>query len=491
VIGAGAETLMGLLPVLVPAVGGLWILVQVAILKQRTLRWCAGQTLLVLGFAAASDVLLWRSGAEGTMLDGALLLDPQLLAFHVLFVVVAALTVLVSMAHLEALEWPHGEFYALLLFAVSGMTIMAGTENLLSLFIGLEVLSIPLYILAGFTRDRVYAIEAALKYFLLGAFSTGIFLYGIALLYGASGSVTLRGVADALQASRGGPIDPILLAGGALLLIGLAFKVAAVPFHFWAPDVYQGALAPVAGFMAAGTKAAAFAAFVRVVSVALNGPPAKEQWIAVTSVVAVLTMILGNLVALAQQNIKRMLAYSSIANAGYLLVALAAVGKMNAEASSIIFYLFVYAFMTIGAFAVAAILGRDGEADHAYSLTAYAGLAKRRPMLAAAMTVFMLSLTGIPPAAGFMAKFYIFRDAVRADLVGLAAVGLLTSVIGAFYYLRVVVQMYFRDPAPEPAGGPGLRIAATDALAIGAAAIAVLAIGLFPTALLDLVGFSG
>src|SRR6185503_17385379 len=209
-----------------------------------------------------------------------------------------------------------------------------------------------LYVLAGFTRDRVYAIEAALKYFILGAFSTGFILYGIALLYGASGSVTLHGIAEALAASRGGPIDPLLLVGGALLLIGLSFKVAAVPFHFWAPDVYQGSLAPVAGFMATGTKAAAFAAFVRVVGVALNGPPAKEQWIAVTSVVAILTMLLGNLVALAQQNIKRMLAYSSIANAGYLLVALAAVGKMDAEPSSIVFYLFVYGFMTVGAFAV-------------------------------------------------------------------------------------------------------------------------------------------
>jgi NADH-quinone oxidoreductase subunit N len=485
-----AATLMGLLPVLVPAAGGLWVLAQVAILQKRTLRWCAGQAILVLAFGAAADVLLWRSGAQGTMLDGALVLDPQLLAFSLLFIVVATLTVLISLTHLEALDWPHGEFYALVLFAVSGMTIMAGTENLLSLFVGLEVLSIPLYVLAGFTRDRVYAIEAAFKYFILGAFSTGFILYGIALLYGASGSVTLHGIAEALAASRGGPIDPILLAGGALLLIGLSFKVAAVPFHFWAPDVYQGSLAPVAGFMATGTKAAAFAAFVRVVGVALNGPPAKEQWIAVTSVVAILSMLVGNLVALAQQNIKRMLAYSSIANAGYLLVALAAVGKMDAEASSIVFYLFVYGFMTVGAFAVAAILGREGEADHAYALNAYAGLGKRRPLLAAAMAIFMLSLTGIPPAAGFMAKFYIFRDAVRADLIGLAVVGVLASVVGAFYYLRVVVQMYFRDPAPEPQGG-GLRVSATDALAIGAAAIAVLAIGLFPTALLNLVHFGG
>jgi NADH-quinone oxidoreductase subunit N len=394
----------------------------------------------------------------------------------------------VSMAHLESLGMAHGEFYALILFAVSGMTIMAASENLLSLFIGLEILSIPLYVLAGFTRDKVYSIEAALKYFLLGAFSTGFVLYGIALLYGATGRIDLPGIGDALVATPDGGPDPLILVGGALLLIGLAFKIAAVPFHFWAPDVYQGTTAPVAGFMATGTKAAAFAMLLRVVSSAFNQPPFKTQWIEVVSVLAILTMVLGNLLALAQQNIKRMLAYSSIANAGYLMVALAAFGTNGSGAASLYFYLAVYAFMTIGAFAVAALVGRQGESDQGFALQAYAGLARRRPYLAAAMALFMLSLTGIPPAAGFMAKFYIFRDAVRAGLIPLAAIGLLASVIGAFYYLRVVVQMYFRDPAPEESA---ISLSPADAVAIGVAAIAVLVIGLFPSGLLEIARLAG
>jgi NADH-quinone oxidoreductase subunit N len=386
--------------------------------------------------------------------------------------------------HLEAAGAAHGEFYALILFALSGMTMMAASENLLTLFLGLEILSIPLYILAGFTRDRIYSIEAALKYFLLGAFSTGFVLYGIALLYGSTGHVDLPGIREALSAARDSRPDPLLLSGGALLLVGLAFKVAAVPFHFWAPDVYQGSTAPVAGFMAAGTKAAAFAALFRIVSVALSEPPVKEIWIDVVSVISVLTMVLGNLTALGQQNIKRMLAYSSIANAGYLLVALAAGGRRDGGPGPLLFYLVVYVFMTIGAFAVAAIVGRDGEGDQGFALAAYAGLGRRRPVLAAAMTLFMLSLTGIPPAGGFMAKFYIFREAVDAGLVPLAVVGLLTSVVGAFYYLRVVVQMYFRDPIQESA--PPASLAATDALALALASIAILVIGLFPGGLLNL-----
>jgi NADH-quinone oxidoreductase subunit N len=484
-----AATLTALLPVLVPAAGGLWILGAIAILQRRTLRVCAWLALLTLFMSGTFAAMLLREGGRRTILHGALVCDPQSLAFHLIFCTVAALSVLVSMAHLEAVHWPHGEFYALLLFAVSGMTIMASTESLLSIFLGLEILSIPLYVLAGFTRDRVYAIEAALKYFLLGAFATGFTLYGMALLYGASGRLDLGGVASALAAGQG-TIDPLLMVGGALLLIGLSFKIAAVPFHFWAPDVYQGSLAPVAGFMATGTKAAAFATLLRVVTMTLDQPLARDRFVSVTTVIAILTMVVGNVVAIAQQNIKRMLAYSSIANAGYLLVALAAVVKSEGRGGSLFFYLAVYGFMTVGAFAVAAVLGREGESDQGYALSAYAGLGRRRPMLAAAMTVFMLSLTGLPPAAGFMAKFTIFRDAVNADLVPLAAIALVTSVIGAFYYLRVVVQMYFREPAP--AGSvPETRIAFTDAVAIAVAAAAILGIGLFPSALLDLARFAG
>ena len=477
-----------LLPILLPCVGGIWILLQVALMQRRTLRAGASLALLFLGCSAAATVMLLGRGAPGELLSGALLMDGRALAFHLVFLAVATMTVLVSIAQLESADAAHGEFYALLLFAVAGMTIMAASENLLTLFLGLEVLSIPLYALAGFTRDKVYSIEAALKYFLLGAFSTGFVLYGIALMYGATGKIDLTGIAHAI-ASSGGANDPLLLAGAGFLLVGLAFKIAAVPFHFWAPDVYQGALAPVAGFMATGTKAAAFAMLLRVVTVALAAGPIRTRWVGIVSVLAVLSMLLGNLVALAQQNIKRMLAWSSIANAGYLLVALAAVGTGGTGASSIYFYLAIYGFMTVGAFSVAAIVGRADESDQAFALSAYAGLGRRRPFLAAAMALFMLSLTGIPPAAGFMAKFYIFRDAVHAGLVPLAAVGLLASVIGAFYYLRVVVQMYFREPAPE-AGAP-LHVTAADAVALTLAAAAILYFGLIPTGLLNLARLAG
>jgi len=484
----GHGELTTILPILLPMMGGIWVLLQVAALRGRALRVSAAESMIVLGFSAVSAAMLLARGGGGRALHGALVVDRQALLFHMIFVVVAGLTIMISLAHLEHLGAAHGEFYALVLFAVSGMTVMAASENLLAIFVGLELLSIPLYILAGFTRDKVYSIEAALKYYLLGAFSTGYIVYGIALLYGATGRIDLDGIAQVVASSDASGVDPVLLAGGALLLIGLAFKIAAVPFHFWAPDVYQGATAPVAGFMATGTKAAAFAALIRVVGVALAAQPVRDKWIGVVSILAILTMVIGNLIALAQLNIKRMLAYSSIANAGYLLVALAASGRNGTGAAPILFYLVVYAFMTIGAFGVAAILGREGESDQGFSITAYAGLGRRRPWLAAAMAVFMLSLTGIPPAGGFMAKFYIFRDAVRAGLVPLAAIGLLASVVGAFYYLRIIVQMYFREPAP--AGAAPVALAPTDVLALALAAAAILWIGLFPGTLLDIVRFT-
>jgi len=326
-------------------------------------------------------------------------------------------------------------------------------------------------------------VEGALKYFLLGAFSTGFLLYGIALLYGSTGRIDLEGIARHLTSGAGESLDPLLLAGSALLVVGLGFKVAAVPFHFWAPDVYQGSMAPVAGFMAAGTKAAGFAMLLRVLNVGLSEPPIRERWIAVLGAMALLTMIVGNVVALAQKDIRRMLAYSSIANAGYLLVAAISGGPGGRGSSIVVFYLAAYTFMTIGAFSVAALVGRAGEDDQGYSLSAYAGLSRRKPWLAAAMALFMLSLTGIPPTGGFMGKFYVFKAAVDTGQYDLAIVGLLSSVIGAFYYLRIVVQMYVRDPVP---GAGTAEPGPAEALGIAAAAAATLWIGLFPSALLAL-----
>jgi NADH-quinone oxidoreductase subunit N len=320
------------------------------------------------------------------------------------------------------------------------------------IFLGLELLSIPLYVLAGFTRDRVVSIEASLKYFLLGAFSTGFILYGIAFLYGSTGTLDLRGIAAALSA--GGVPSGVFAFGVGLVLVGLGFKIAAVPFHAWAPDVYQGAPTPVAGLMAAGTKAAAFGALLRVLHTAIP-EGATIDWRSAVWVLAVLTMTVANVIAIAQQNIKRLLAYSSIVHAGYLLIAV--VSPVGGGVQSAGFYLVAYTFMTMGAFVVASIVGREGrKGEDADSLSAYAGLGRRRPILALAMTLFMLSLTGIPPTAGFIGKLYIFFAAMDGKLYWLAAIGLLNSVIAAYYYLGVIVAMWMQH-------GPGEGAAAGSA----------------------------
>ena len=471
------------MPILLPAAGGLFVLLIVALAPDLDVLWHGAAAFAFLALSGASAVSLLALDYRAELFDAAIRVDPQALAFHLIFVVVGLLTVLSSINHLRVEGYAFGEFFALVLFAVTGMSMMAASENLLTIFLGLEVLSISLYVLAGFTRDRVHAIEGALKYFLLGAFSTGFLLYGIALLFGASGRIDLPGIASRVSAGRGAPADPMLLAAAVLILIGLAFKIAAVPFHFWAPDAYQGSMAPVAGFMATGTKAAAFAALLRVLSVALADDPLRARWSAVLHAIALLTMVAGNVVAMAQQNIKRMLAYSSIANAGYLLVAVVAAGPGGPGRSVVLFYLAVYTFMTIGAFAVAALVGRAGEGDQGYALSAYAGLSRRRPYLAAAMAIFMLSLTGIPPTGGFMGKFYVFKAAVDAGRYDLAIVGVLASVVGAVYYLRVVVQMYIREPVGDEGPAP---LRPSEALAIFAAAAALLWIGVFPSALLEL-----
>jgi NADH-quinone oxidoreductase subunit N len=474
----------GLMPMLLPAVGGVFILLMVALGLGKDSPWPAIYTLLFLMVSGLEAASLLSRGYHDELFDGAILVDSRALAFHLIFVVVAALTALSSSSQLRAEGVGYGEYFALLLFAVTGMSMMASTGSLLTLFLGLEILSISLYVLAGFTRDRVNAIEGALKYFLLGAFSTGFLLYGIALFYGASGRIDLAGIASHLATTRGGSPDPLVLAATGLVLIGLAFKVAAVPFHFWAPDVYQGSMAPVAGFMAAGTKAAAFAALLRVLDAVLHGDPEGARVRAVLHGLALLTMVSGNVLALAQQNIKRLLAYSSIANAGYLLVAAISGGPGGRGSSIVLFYLAAYAFMTIGAFSVAALVGRAGEEDQGYALSAYAGLSRRKPWLAAAMALFMLSLTGIPPTGGFMGKFYVFKAAMDTGQFDLAIVGLLSSVIGAFYYLRIVVQMYVRDPVP---GAGTAEPGPAETLGIALAAAATLWIGLFPGALLALV----
>jgi NADH-quinone oxidoreductase subunit N len=440
-------------------------------------RALAVSALLGLGVAGVSIALL--GGFEGSTANGLVMVDDFARFFDVVFLIAGAVAVLGSVRYLERADAHHGEYYALILIAVAGMMTMVGSENLLTIFLGLELLSIPLYILAGFTRRRIHAVESSLKYFLLGAFSTGIILYGMAFIYGACRALHLRAIAQALQE---GTAEPFAFALGlGLVLAGFAFKIAAVPFHAWAPDVYQGAPTPVAALMAAGTKAAAFGALLRVVHTALPVESAID-WRGALAVLAILTMTVANLIAIAQQNVKRLLAYSSIAHAGYLLVAV--VSPVGSGIQSAAFYLLAYTFMTMGAFIVAAVVGRSTEeGEEGYTLASYAGLGRRRPLLALAMTLFMLSLTGIPPTAGFVGKLYIFKAAIGGGHYVLAVIGLVNSAIAAYYYLGLVVAMWMQREAPGPEPS---RTGLSAGTAIALSTVATLALGLYPGPILDL-----
>lgn len=431
----------------------------------------------LLGTAAALFLVCFQAGAlerfEGRSFAGMFTVDAFGLFFTAIVLIGTLLTILLTVGYARREGMHIGEYYFLLLMATAGAILMAQSTHLIVIFLGLELLSISVYVLAGFERFRERSVEAALKYFLLGAFSTGFFLYGIALLYGASGTLDLAEIAQRVPLPGANLLFP---AGIVLLLVGFAFKVAAVPFHMWSPDVYEGSPTPVAAYMAAGVKAAAFAAFVRVF---LSGfPDHAGSWVPLVAVLAVLTMVVGNLAALGQTNLKRLLAYSSVAHAGYLLVALAAHNELGA--ASFLFYLLAYTLMTLGAFGVVIALGRRGEPNE--TLQDLAGLGSRHPFLAAAMAVFMFSLAGIPPTAGFIGKFYIFGAAVDAGLGWLAVVMVLTSVVSVYYYLKVTVAMYMWEPATAARLRP-------DPLLVTALVVALLGIvqlGIFPGPVIDL-----
>ncbi len=437
-----------------------------------TLAGIAGTLLLVARQAAD----LGRFG--GRSFNDMFVVDGFGLFFDAIFLVGTLLVVLMTVEYARRERFHMGEYYFLLLMATAGMMLMAQSTNLVMIFLGLELLSIAVYVLAGFERGRPRSVEAALKYFLLGAFSTGFFLYGIALVYGATGSMDLAVIAERAGAlGLGSPGGGLLLAGLVLLLVGFAFKVAVVPFHMWSPDVYEGAPTVVTAFMAAGVKAGGFAAFVRVFLATFEAH--ASLWVPLVALLAVATMLVGNLAAIAQSNMKRLLAYSSIAHAGYLLVALVAHNALGA--SSFLFYLLAYTFMTLGAFGVVIALGRRGEPSE--RIEDLAGLGSRHPLLAAAMAVFMFSLAGIPPTAGFVGKFYIFSAAVDAGYAWLAVVMALASVISVYYYLRVTVAMYMWE-APAAVGRP-----APHALLLAAVALAVIGVfqmGVYPGPLIDL-----
>jgi NADH-quinone oxidoreductase subunit N len=435
--------------------------------------------LLATALAGRGVWLLW--GDPRIIFGGMVAVDRFALRFDILFLATAFLAILLSMSYLREKGAEYGEYYALLLFATSGMIMLAGSTNLLVIFLGLEILSLPLYIMSGFLRTQERSLESAMKYFLMGAFSTGFTLYGMALLYGATRTLDLRQMAAALAVGGAGS-HKLMIAGFALTLIGFLFKIAAFPFHFWLPDVYQGAPTAVTGFMIAGTKAAAFAAILRVLTSAFWGDASSLEWGKLLGVVAVLTMTAGNVVALAQNNIKRLLAYSSIAHAGYILIAV--VCRSSDGLSSVFFYLAAYLFMNLGAFVIIHLVETTREGDEVGELLqAYAGLGKREPLYAAAMTVFMFALTGMPLTGGFVGKFFIFRAALDSGLYALAIIGVLNAVVAAAYYLRVIVYMYFREPATEP-GRIRSSLPATIALVVSLAGVFYLGLNPGPVAAL-------
>jgi NADH-quinone oxidoreductase subunit N len=420
-----------------------------------------------------TSISLWGRNAVGF---GVVVLDNYAIFFNVLICGIGLLTILISSGTAERDDLPTGEYYALLLFSLVGMMLMGSTRDLLLIFIALEIMSIGVYVLTGIKRASEPGAEAAFKYFVLGAFSSAFFLYGIALVYAVTGTTRLDEIGMRVASSA---LEPnILLVGGmVLLLVGFAFKVSAVPFHAWTPDAYQGAPALVTGFMSTGIKAAAFAALVRVFLSAFE--PMRLDWMPIVSAIAGLTMILGTVVGVAQSSVKRMLAYSSIAHAGYLLVGLVAAG--TAGKASILFYLAAYAVTNLGAFGVLAAL-TTAERPHD-DIRDFAGLWHERPGLAAMLTVFLLSLGGFPPTVGFVAKWYIFNAAIQENLVALAVLGVLTSVVSVFFYLRIVVQMYMTD---DRAPGTRPKTPAMALVGIGLALAAVFYLGILPGQLLTI-----
>lgn len=432
--------------------------------------------LAAVGIIAALLVALVNAGDTSVTPDGMLVRDEFGTFLQAIFLLSGLIAVAQALDYIRRTGIERGEYYVLLLFTLAGMLLMAQSTNLVMVFIALEVLSIPLYVLSGFAKPRLASEESALKYFLLGAFASGFLAFGIALVYGATGSEGLERIVEVVRA--GEATLPLLYAGAALILVGLGFKVAVVPFHMWTPDVYEGAPSSVTAFMSVGAKAAGFAALLRVFMAAF--PDIGAQWGLLMALTAAVTMIWGNIAAVVQHNIKRMLAYSSIAHSGYLLMIMpaAAAGAISPALTAGLFYLLAYAVANLGAWSV--VIALEGKQARGLSLEDYNGLFNSSPFLAAAMTLFLLSLTGIPPTIGFMGKFMIFKAVIGADYLWLAVIGVVTSLVSAFYYLRVVVNMFMRPGEPEVRRDNWLQAT------VWVAAVAVLMLGLFPGAVLSL-----
>jgi NADH-quinone oxidoreductase subunit N len=431
-------------------------------------------TVALAGLVGALLATLARWGKPGRAFQDMIVLDDFALFANVVICYAAALVVMLSIDYLRRNGPETGEYYALVLFSTGGMMLLAAAGDLIVLFLALELMSLSLYVLAGLFTHELAASEASMKYFILGAFAASFLLYGIALIYGATGTTNLDRIA-AVAAGRAH--DPLLVIGLGLLLVGFGFKISSVPFHMWAPDVYQGAPTSVTALIATGSKAAALAALIRVLVTALRG--SQPDWAVLLWVVAAVTMTVGNVVAIAQSNLKRLLAYSSIAHVGYMLIGIVAGG--SAGPGAVLFYLLTYVFTTAGAFGVLTLCER-AQAE-AVEVGDYAGLGRRHPVLAAALGLFLLSLVGIPPLAGFVGKFYLFAAAVRAGYLWLAVIGVVNSAIAAYYYLRVVVFMYMREPE-----GAGARLVPSFAggLALAIALIGIVLLGVIPAPFADL-----
>jgi NADH-quinone oxidoreductase subunit N len=479
--GYSAQDFYYLLPELVLTGGALLLLVLDLVIPRNRQGALGGFAIGVL--AATIGVLIPLAGANVSVSRAVMAVDSFAFFFKLLFLLTAIITVLMSAKYLQVEGARAGEYYFLVLCATLGMMFMASGTELITIFIGLETMAISFYVLAGYIRPSRRSNEAAVKYFVLGAFSLGILLYGMSLLYGLTGTTQLRAIATALAGTGGGPM---LLLAVILLVAGLGFKIAAVPFHMWAPDVYEGAPTPITAFLSVGSKAASFAMLLRIF---IEGLPAFQVeglgilfgrpfgWRALFYVLAILTMTVGNIAALTQGNIKRMLAYSSVAHAGYVLIGVVVGLPRGVEAA--LLYLLVYAFMQLGAFAIVVMMRRqDLIGDEVKDLS---GLYLRNPFAAFAMLIFMLSLGGIPPTAGFMGKFWLFGAAIDAGYVNLAVIGVLNSAVSLYYYIRVVVFMYLRQETTgsEPTVNPAL------AVTLGIAIVGTILLGVYPQPLFD------
>ncbi|MDA8332874.1 MAG: NADH-quinone oxidoreductase subunit N [Candidatus Dormibacteraeota bacterium] len=488
-----ASNLLGILPILIVGGGAVLVLLaDLAVPRRGNLLLPALSAVVVLG-ALGTAAGQWAVHAANPIVFNGAYADDRFALFADFVVLLTTLAVVIlSPGYLRRRGMEEGEFYILLLASVAGMLVLDGALNLIVVFLGIELLSIPLYVLAGFARDEPLPQEAAMKYLLLGGFASGFLLYGMALIYGETGHTGLVAIHRVVtNTAISQQVDPMLLAGVALLAVGLSFKVSAAPFHWWTPDVYQGSPALVTTFMSVATKVAAFAVFLRIFSSTLA--PYRAEWQVPIAVVAIISMVFGNIVAVAQTSVKRLLAYSGIAQAGYIMIGLA-VGRPDGTQASL-YYLAAYAFMNTGAFAVITILSRRGEDCDRYSQLA--GLYRRQPLLAGLMSIFMLSLAGFPLTVGFFGKFFLFSAAIHDGQLPLAIWGILTSAVSLFYYLRVILVMFNPGAAGEEAAPPALAGVSVDGAAVAApeaavrvgasagavvvlAAVGTLVLGIFP-----------